>query len=197
MDCFALLGEPRRPWLDPESLKQKFLALSTQLHPDRVHNANATEKAAAQQRFTEINAAFNRLRDPKERLLHLLELELGARPKDVQRIPAALIAVFNEINQVCRDADALLSEKLQITSPLLQVQFFERSQECTERLAALQQRMNSEREALVAEIERIDSDWNGPRRRAAVDRLDEVSRLLSFFTRWSGQLLERMVRLAM
>jgi len=197
MDCFALLGEPRRPWLDPESLKQKFLALSAQLHPDRVHNASATEKAGAQQRYTEINAAFNRLRDPKERLLHLLELELGARPKDVQRIPAALIAVFNEINQVCRDADALLSEKRQITSPLLQVQFFERSQECTERLAALQQRMNSEREALVAEIERIDSDWNGPRRRAAVDRLDEVSRLLSFFTRWSGQLLERMVRLAM
>ena len=108
-----------------------------------------------------------------------------------------MIAVFNEINQVCRDADALLSEKRQITSPLLQVQFFERSQECTERLAALQQRMNSEREALLAEIERIDSDWNGPGRRAAVDRLGEVSRLLSYFTRWSGQLLERMVRLAM
>ena len=191
MDCFALLGEPRRPWLDPESLKQKFLTLSAQLHPDRVHNAGPDDKAAAQQRFTELNAAFNCLRDPKERLAHLLGLELGARPKDVQRIPEELIAVFSEVNQACRDADTLLVEKRRTTSPLLQVQLFERSQDCAERLITLLQKMNAKREALVAEIEEIDADWNGADRASALQRLEEAYRRLSFFTRWSDQLRER------
>ena len=35
-DYFALLDEPRRPWLDPEELKAKFHALTATVHPDRV-----------------------------------------------------------------------------------------------------------------------------------------------------------------
>jgi curved DNA-binding protein CbpA len=195
MDCFALLGEPRRPWLEPESLKQKFLALSAQLHPDRVHNASATDKAAAHQRFTELNAAFNRLREPKERLAHLLELELGAPPKQVARIPPELISAFTEVNQACRDADALLTEKRRTTSPLLQVQLFERCQDYGERLMALLQKMNAEREALVAEIMKIDTGWTASDRAALLERLEEVYRRLSYFTRWSDQLRERNLQL--
>jgi len=197
MDFFALLGEPRRPWLDPESLKQKFLALSAQLHPDRVHNADPADKAAAQKRFTELNAAFNRLRDPKERLSHLLELELGARPKQVARIPNELIAAFTEVNQACRDADALLAEKRRTTSPLLQVQLFERCQDCAERLATLAQKMTAAREALAAEIEALDAGWNGTDRAASLERLEDVYRHLSFFTRWSDQLRERNLQLTL
>ena len=33
-DYFNLLSEPRRPWLNPEALKQKFLNLSAEVHPD-------------------------------------------------------------------------------------------------------------------------------------------------------------------
>ena len=77
-DFFALLDEPRRPWLESELLKQKFLALSATVHPDRVHNLGDAERAAAQERYTELNAAYNCLREPKDRLHHLLQLELGA-----------------------------------------------------------------------------------------------------------------------
>jgi len=197
-DCFALINEPRRPWLDPETLKQKFLTLSSQLHPDRVHGEAPAEKIAAQDRYAEINAAYNLLRDPKERLRHLLELEQGGKPKDVQRIPSELISFFNELNQMSREADALLAEKSAVTSPLLKVQMFDRSQECTERLAALQLRINSEREGLLGEIQKIDSDWDaGADRETVLQRLEELYRLLSYFTRWSGQLQERIVRLAL
>src|ERR1700751_885514 len=132
-DCFALLNEPRRPWLEPQALKQKFLALSGPLHPERVHGAGETQKREAQQHYAELNAAYNRLRDPKDRLLHLLELELGARPKDVKQIPSELIPLFSEINQVCREADALLAKKSNTTSPLLKVELFEGGQESTEK----------------------------------------------------------------
>ena len=83
-DYFALLNESRRPWLNADLLKQKFLALASDLHPDRIHNASDADKSEATKRYAELNAAYNCLLEPKSRLLHLLELESGAKPKDVQ-----------------------------------------------------------------------------------------------------------------
>src|SRR5438445_2111306 len=99
-DYFALLDEPRRPWLDPEVLKARFLALTAEVHPDRVHGATETEKRTANQRYADLNAAYNCLREPKERLLHLLELERGKKPEEVQKIPAGMMDLFAEIGQL-------------------------------------------------------------------------------------------------
>src|SRR5262245_19249321 len=79
-DYFALLSQPRRPWLDPEQLKNRFIELSGQLHPDRVHASSSEEKRLAQQNYTEINAAYQCLLHPRDRLAHLLELEGGKKP---------------------------------------------------------------------------------------------------------------------
>jgi curved DNA-binding protein CbpA len=196
-DHFALLNEPRRPWLDSDLLKDKFLALSGTVHPDRVHNLGATERAAAQERYTELNAAYNCLREPKDRLRHLLELELGALPKDIQRIPSDLMNLSMEVGGACREADALLTEKAKVTSPLLQVTCFERSQNFIEKLQTLRQRVNSLNERLIEELKQIDAAWLPEEKRAALfQRLEELYRLLSYFARWTAQIQERVVRLS-
>jgi len=196
-DSFALLNEPRRPWLDPEVLKQKFLSLSAAFHPDRVHNGTEKEKNAAQQRYSEINAAYRRLRDPKERLLHFLELECGRKPKDTQPISDALASFFDQVNKACREADGLLAEKRTMTSPLLKVAMFERGQAATEKLFQIQQRINSERDKVLAEIRIVDSSWEQTcERDAMLAKLEDLYRLLSYFNRWNGQLQERIVQLS-
>ena len=86
-DNFLLLDEPRRPWLDADALKRKFLARSAEVHPDRTHNAAESEKLAANQRYTALNAAYNCLREPKDRVRNLLELELGQKPSDLTSVP--------------------------------------------------------------------------------------------------------------
>src|ERR1039458_2320440 len=116
LDCFALLNETRRPWLDVDLLKQKFFALSANLHPDRIHSASESDKVAATKKFTELNAAYLCLTEPKLRLLHLLELELGAKPKDIQQIPAALADLFAEVANNCRNANSFLAEKNKVRS---------------------------------------------------------------------------------
>ena len=155
-DNFALLNEPRRPWLDADLLKQKFLALASGAHPDRFHNASETEKAEVTERYARLNAAYNCLAEPKLRLLHLLELELGAKPKDIQQIPAALADLFAEVANNCRNADIFLTEKSQATSPLVQVQLFERAQEWVEKLKVLQRKLNELREKLTGELKSLD-----------------------------------------
>jgi curved DNA-binding protein CbpA len=197
-DCFALLNETRRPWLDPEALKQKFISLSATFHPDRVHNATQEEKTAAHQRYSEINGAYHRLRDPKERLLHFLELERGHKPTDTQRIAPELADFFNQMHTICFEADALLREKETVTSPLLKVAIFERGQATTEKLYDLQRRINSNCDNVMAEIKVIDAGWEQTSDRDNVlSKLEGLYRLLSYFTRWNGQIQERIVQLSL
>lgn len=198
IDYFALLGEPRRPWLDSELLKQKFLALSSSVHPDRVHNLGEAERAAAQERYTDLNAAYNCLREPRERLHHLLDLERGALSKDVQRIPGELMDISLEVGQACREADAFLAEKAKVTSPLLQVTFFERSEGFRDKLQGLRQKIEGLNNRLNEELKQVDDSWQASleKRGSLLPRLEELHRLFSYFARWTAQIQERIVRLS-
>jgi len=194
-DHFALLKEPRRPWLESETLKEKFLALSAEVHPDRVHQASEADKLAANRRYTELNAAYNCLREPHERLRHLLELELGGKPSDLTNVPNDLMDLFFAVGKLLREADAFVVEKGRATSPLLQVQFFERGQEWIEKLGELQQLINALREPLIIELKALGAAWdsNSPK---PLDRVQEIWRLSSFYERWLAQIRERVVQIS-
>jgi curved DNA-binding protein CbpA len=201
-DYFALLDEPRRPWLDPDALREKFLARSTELHPDRVHALGDSERAAAQERYTALNAAYQCLREPRDRLRHLLALENCTGSADVQHIPDALMDLSLAIGQACREVDAFLLEKSRVQSPLLQVRYFEQSQEWTAKLQVVQRDIGERYNALLSRVRELDEQWILPQHSesARVKLLDELSglqRLLSFFSRWSGQLHERIARLSL
>ena len=204
IDNFLLLNEPRLPWLDPDELKQKFLPLSAEFHPDKVHTASEVEKESANKRYAELNGAYNCLREPKERLLHLLELELGKKPSDIQKIPPGTMDLFVEVGQTCRDADAFLAEKSKVTSPLLKVQLFERGHEWIEKLNSLQHKINFKRDELSNELRELNSVWQnapavGSPERAAklpLERLEQIYRVFSYVARWSEQIQERVVQLS-
>jgi DnaJ-domain-containing protein 1 len=201
-DNFALLDEPRRPWIDPDSLKEKFLALSFQVHPDRVHQAPETERRAAGERYSELNTAYNCLREPKDRLRHLLELELGAKPVDIQHVPQELMDSFFEVGRLCRDADAFIKERQMVTSPILKVQLFERGQEWTDQLNAIQRKINIRRDEFMLELKAMNSAWESAtqsgvaREKLPLRRLEEIYRLLGYFARWSEQIQEQIVQLS-
>ncbi len=200
IDNFALLNETRRPWLEADVLKQKFFALSANLHPDKIHPANEFEKNIAAKKFVELNAAYNCLADPKLRLLHLLELELGAKPKDIQTIPAALADLFAEIATCCRNVDGFLAEKKRATSPLIQVQLFGRGQDWVEKLNGLQRKLNELRTQLTGELKSLDEQWIAAginSRREILPKVEEVYRLFGYFNRWNNQLQERVVLLSL
>ncbi len=204
-DHFALFQEPRRPWIDPDSLKAKFLASSAECHPDRFHQAPERDQFAAQQRYTELNTAYLCLREPKDRLLHLLELELGAKPKAVQQLPSETMGLFVEVGEVCRQVDAFLTEKAKVTSPLLKVQWFEKGMQWTETLNALRKKILFQHGELIGELAAMNSVWESApdtgteQRRATLplERLEQMYRALSFIARWTAQIEERLVQLTL
>lgn len=204
MDNFALLNQPRQPWLDPDALKAAFLQLAAQLHPDKIQTSSAVEKAAANERYAEVNAAYQCLLEPKDRLRHLLELESGAKPADVQSIPAGTMDLLVEIGQVCRETDLFLTVRGKTESPLLKAQMFEKGMAWTDKLNQLRQRIDLRRAELLAELQGMNAAWiaappPGNNARAAalpLKRLEEVYRVFSYIARWTAQIQERIVRLS-
>jgi curved DNA-binding protein CbpA len=204
MDYFALLGQPRQPWLDPASLKAAFLEQSARLHPDRVQAANAEGHAAATARFAELNGAYNCLREPKDRLLHLLELETGAPPANVQSVAADAMDVFMDTGQLCRETDQFLAAKGRAVSPLLQAQMFEDGLAWTARLQGLLEQIQLRRDRLLAELRTMNDAWSSappppsPARAAALPlrRLEEMGRTLGYLARCAGQIQERLAQLS-
>lgn len=203
-DAFAVLGEPRLPAPDLDALQAKFHALAAAFHPDRSHGAGAEDRASANVRFAALSAAYARLREPKERLAHLLALELGAKPPDVQRIPAGTMAVFAEVGAVCRAADVLLAARSAAASPMQRWQSFDQAIELVARIQAVKASVRERELATLDEVAAMNATWQSappigdPARPAALPltRLAELSQLLGYFARWSAQLEERRTRLA-
>lgn len=204
-DHFALLDEPRRPWLDVEALKAKFHARSAAAHPDRLHSTSEEAKQAATTQYAALNAAYQCLREPKDRLQHLLDLERGGRPIGIEQVPAETMTLFLQIGQQCRDADIFLAERAQVTAPMLKVQMFQRALDWTDRLQQQLTELNERRNALEATLQSMNTEWDaapkpGDPSRAStlpLDRLEQTYRALSFLSRWITQLQERIVRLSL
>ncbi len=197
-DYFALLNEPRRPWLDADLLKAKFLSRSGQMHPDRHHADSPAARDDASKNFADLNAAFNCLRDPKERLRHLLALELGTKPKDLHEMPKDLVELFMQVGQLNRQVGSFLSDRTKAHSPILQVSFFEKGQEWVEKLTALQKNIAAHNEAVVNRVRELDDRWLSSTDHAALlPELEQCWRLLSFYSRWNSQLQNAIVQLSL
>ena len=203
-DAFTVLSEPRRPWVDVDRLKARFREISSPLHPDRFQSASSEEQASANARFTELNSAYNQLREARERLPLLIELESGAPPRDIQRIPPGTMDLFVEVGQACRDCDAFLPRLTAATSPMLKLQVMREGLEWADRLQVLQGKVRSKQEELETQLRQMNPVWEqapdiGTPGRAAtlpLERLDQIYRGLSYVARWTEQLQERIVQLA-
>jgi hypothetical protein len=201
-DFFAVLNEPRRAHLDDERLKVKFLELSSAVHPDRAHRLGTAERKAAHDRYVTLNGAYQCLSNTRSRVRHLLELERGAAPREIQSPPAAVMDLFPKVAHACRQADTLLKERPARESPLLQVQFFEKSQALAQQLTDLEKTICGLRGGVDVGLEEFDLKWDRVEpdtaaRSLLLDRLEEAYVLLSYFDKWIVQLRERSLQLSL
>ena len=199
-DFFAILNQPRLPFLDPEAIKQEFLRLSTEAHPDKAEGPN---KATAGQRFAELNAAYNTLRHIRTRLLHLLELEGVPASPHVQSVPPEVAPFFAPIAEITRAADEFLARKRKASSPILQAQLFEEGLDWTDKIQALQSRLQEQIASLENELPRMNSSWEQKSQSTAalkpalpLQRLQAIAAALGFLERWRAQLQDRLTTLA-
>jgi DnaJ-domain-containing protein 1 len=200
IDHFRVLHEPRRPWIDISELKTKFLALSAIHHPDRSHSSSVSEPID----FAALNVAYNCLRDVPLRVAHLIELETGEKPPVVQSIPGELMDWAFEAGALLREADQFIAEKARNSSPMIAIKHFEKGMQFSDRLIAMQGRIQQALSPLNERLRQMNDIWNGidgdgPARSSQlpVSELGGIYQRYAFLNRWNQQIQERISTLAL
>jgi len=172
-DYFALLAEARRPWLEPEKLKEKYHALSRAAAPD-----------------AELNEAFRVLSDPKLRLHHLLTLE-GADLTAGRPVPPSVAELFWNTGTLLREAERWLLQNKATTSALARALLEPERGKLQQRLGKLEEQLNATFDTELARLPRAEVDW--PNEIAQmVERYDSIA----YLTRLLEQTAEKRFQLA-
>ena len=189
-DYFALFGEPRRPWLDPERIKEAFHNLSRTEHPDQTTSTDADAD------FARLNAAQATLRDPKARLRHLLELEYPhVRLAGPSNVPAGLAERFVAVHGLLRETDALLTKKAAASSALAKALLARGELAVRERVEAALDELAVLLTEAEGELQGFDAFWTAARPDDAADTLLGLYQRFSYLSRWTEQLRERLFQL--
>lgn len=192
-DYFAILGVPRLPWMDAALLKERFLALSSECHPDKVE-----DRTQSSIDFATLNKAYQTLRNSRERILHLLELEHVASAPHVQSVPDVVLPFFPPVASLTKQLDEFLDRKKSAASPMLQVQLFEEGLDWTGKLQAFQPQLADAINALELELKELNAAYADVETRAStLPRLARIAAALGFLERWQKQLQDRFNLLAL
>lgn len=189
-DYFALLDQPRAPWLDPAGLKEAYHRKTLQTHPD-TGGADNTESG-----FAELNEAFQILRDPKRRLHHLLELEGRAPSSSGLTVPQELQDLFPAIGALTQRANLFLEKTKAATNALSRSLLKPQLLELQKETAELREKIQALSDAALAQLRVVNSSW-------ATNPSEEIAALSNlYFTfaylgRWSAQLDEMAFQLSL
>ncbi len=187
IDHFAILGLPRRPWLDPDVLKGAFHRLSSTLHPDVPRTGDAAH-------FTALNTAHTVLREPASRLRHLLELTAPEALAAASSPPLALADLFMQIAGVRRRLDAFLEKRKAATSPLARALLASEENELSRELHTTLGQLEAAETASLAEVRLLDADWGAPAAPAIASLVGAYHRL-AYLARWLAQTRESLFAL--
>ncbi len=185
-DHFAALAQPRRPWLDPEALRESFHRAAAQHHPDAAGGGDA--------RFAALNAAHTILREPAPRLRHLLTLEAPDLLTRAAPIPPALADLFMQLAGHRRALDGFLQKESAAGSPLARALLAAEKSTLRRALDTALAQLAAAHETALAELRALDAAWPAPDP-AALENLAALQARFAFLAKWTAQLREDVFQL--
>lgn len=173
-DLFALFGEARRPFLDPEALKEKYHALSRESAPT-----------------AELNEAFRVLNDPKLRLQHLLAL-IDATPPAGRAVPPMVAELFWQTGNLLREIESWQRRNAAATGHLARAMLQPARAKLEKQLSVLEEQLREKYADSLADLRALDANWSRRGRDDAVapNELATLLELHDFFA-YLTRLLER------
>ena len=189
-DFFALLDQPRQPWLDPDTLKEKFYQLTRLGHPD----VRSKETSA---QFENINEAYRVLSDAKLRIQHLLTLEGSSLSSAAGRAPPAdLQELFLAIGTLSQKMQRLLAQIGSETGALTRSLWKSDLLQLRSQTGQLLKQLSRSHEACLTELQNVNEAWKTDRAQA-VARLEQLHDRIAYLSRWTAQLKEMEFQLSL
>ena len=172
-DHFAALGVARSSWLDADELKDRFHRLGAQHHPDAPGGSGPA--------FTDINAAWQTLREPAKCLRHYLELEHPGAIATAGPIPTELADLFMDIAAFRSAAQRFAARLAAASSPLARALLEPERLTLRAQLEKLTVTVAGRTSSLLAALRRAD---------ATPPYLADLLASLTYLGNWSAHLAE-------
>lgn len=187
VDHFEVLSLPHRAALSENVLHQAYADKSRIAHPDH---------GGTEQHATEVNAAYEVLRSPENRLKHLLELSVPEQAKAWRTVPLdeGMMQVFSQLGAALEASGKFLEKKSKAQSALAKALLTQEEMQHRETLESIglaiaQRRTTMEKElpAMDTELETAgDETWR---------KLAAMQARFSYLGRWQAQIRERLLQL--
>jgi curved DNA-binding protein CbpA len=179
-DYFALLGQPRLPYLDHDAIQEAFRERARLFHPD----ANS---AAESEDFIQLNNAFSVLRDPRLRLQHLLLLENCEAA--AEEFGNELADLFSRVAELAHRAKQQIAATRPSQSAIAQSMAQVKRRLISDRLGALLQELESTESEAQSDLAALNEKWNR-NREAAMVVAKKLQNRFTFVQRWLATLRE-------
>jgi len=194
-DHFAVLKQPRRPWLDPDQLKEKYQQLVLNEHPDRKSRRTKAPPISPEPGFADITEAYRVLSNPKLRLNHLLRLSNEEVDFETASVTTELADVFMGAATLVLEIDALLQKREAATSAvgksLLKSEIAAVKTRVKQSLDQLEQLYSD----CVRDLQKADRAWKKNASETAAE-LRKLAQRFGYLERWIGQLREKQFQLS-
>lgn len=105
MNYFEFYGLPVSFRLDEALLRRRFYDNSRKYHPDLYATASPSEQAAALQRSTFNNEAFQTLSDPDRRMRYILQMKGLLNEEEKQPVPQDFLLEMMDINEALMELE--------------------------------------------------------------------------------------------
>jgi molecular chaperone HscB len=112
MNHYLTLNVPAAVQPDLVALKQSFISLSKQFHPDRFGNATEQEQQAALDKCSAINMAYATLSNAQQALAYYLTHRGIITSDEEYKLSADFLMEMMELNETLEFADVATKEKI-------------------------------------------------------------------------------------
>lgn len=194
IDYFALLDQPRRPWLDAEQLKEAFHAKALHAHPDA--QVQHGEIRSADALFSQLNEAHQVLQDPKQRIHHLLTLTGNPPDRAAGTTPPNIEELFPLVAAATQHGSAVVQKSVGATSALSRSLLKAELQRVTQQVNAVYDRVSELQHRALSELQELDRGWNAADT-AQIAQLSALHLQFSYLNRWISELQAKRIELSL
>lgn len=187
VDAFAVLGLPRLAELDELALHRAYTERSRAAHPDH----GGSEAAAS-----EVNAAYETLRQPEKRLKHLLDLAGSPEAKAWRTVPLdeGMMTLFSELGKAMEASAKFLERKNKAASALAKALLASEEMQQREALEKMGFEIEGRRKAMEDQLPSLDAAL-GTSGAEAWKELAGMQARFAYLAKWQAQIRERLLAL--
>jgi len=185
VDCFAIFGLTRAASLNEEALRNAYTNASKAAHPDHGGSEDLASK---------VNAAYETLRAPENRLKHLLELASPDEAKRWRTVPLddEMMSLFSALGKALEISAKFIERKAGAQSAIAKALLANEEMQHRESLERMGFEIDQRTKEMEQQLPAFDAEI-ASEKYSSWAKIAAMQAKFSYLARWQTQVRERLL----